>query len=278
MSQLSSQALAPTDIKIPSRKLAAPVPALLQTRAHEIFSTTCSGCHGVTAQPGANGPSLFSEDFLNGHTDAQIVQAINDGVPGTAMPSFKTLLFPDEMAQMPAYLRIRGGIVNRHVGPVPDINGKVFNTQKATFKAETLVKGLDQPWGMAFLPDGRLIFTERAGRLRFMDKNGKMSDPVKGTPSVFVRQDGGMLDVALSPDYAKTGWIYLSYSTVPPGYQVQPGEDTAPNVSAPTMTYIVRGKVNANNEWVDQQILFNPPPEFLSGQRRPLRFALPVRS
>ena len=72
---LSSQPLAPTDIKIPDRKQAAPVPALLQTRAHEIYSTTCSGCHGITAQPGAKGPSLLSEDFLNGHTDAQIVQA-----------------------------------------------------------------------------------------------------------------------------------------------------------------------------------------------------------
>jgi mono/diheme cytochrome c family protein len=192
MRQLSSQPLSPTDIQIPARKQAAPVPALLQTRAHEIYSTTCSGCHGITAQPGAKGPSLFADDFLSSHTDAQIVQAINDGVPGTAMPSFKTLLFPDEMAQMPAYLRIRGGIVNRHVGPVPDIDGKVFNTQKASFKAETLVKGLDQPWGMAFLPDGRMIFTERAGRLRFMDKTGKISDPVKGTPAVFVRQDGGI--------------------------------------------------------------------------------------
>ena len=53
------------------------------------------------------------------------------------MPSFKTLFFPDEIAQMPAYLRIRGGIVNRSVGPVPDITGKVFNTQKASFKVET---------------------------------------------------------------------------------------------------------------------------------------------
>src|ERR1700749_4244439 len=124
MRQLSSQPLAPTDIQIPPPKLAAPVPALLQTRAHEIYSTTCSGCHGFTAEPGAKGPSLFSESFLNNHTDAQIVQAITDGVPGTARPSFRTLLFPDEMAQMPAYLRIRGGIVNRHVGPIPDINGK----------------------------------------------------------------------------------------------------------------------------------------------------------
>ena len=100
----------------------------------------------------------------------------------------------------------------------------MFNSQKANFKVETLVKGLDQPWGMAFLPDGRMIFTERAGRLRFMDKNGNMSEPVKGTPSVFVRQDGGMLDVALHPDYARNGWIYLSYSSVPPGYQVPAGQ------------------------------------------------------
>src|SRR6516225_12096336 len=118
------------------------------------------------------------------------------------------------MAQMPAYLRIRGGIVNHHAGPVPDINGKVFNSQKATFKAETLVKGLDQPWGMAFLPDGRLIFTERAGRIRFLNKDGSVSEPVKGTPSVFVRQDGGMLDIALHPAFAKNGCIYLSYTTV----------------------------------------------------------------
>ncbi len=247
--------------QIPPRKLQAPVPALLQTRANEIFITACSGCHGATAQAGPSAPSLLSESFLNSHTDAQIVQALMEGLPNTPNHKFTTAFFPDEMAQMPAYLRIRGGIVNRHAGPVPDISGKDFTTQKAGFKVETLVKGLDQPWGLAFLPDGRAIFTERAGRLRFMDKNGTISEPVKGTPAVFVRQDGGMFDVQPHPDYAKNGWIYLSYSTVAPGYQVQPGDDQAPNMGPPTMTYVVRGKVNANNEWVDQQVLFNPPPD-----------------
>jgi len=257
--QLAEQPLASTDIKISPRKLAAPVPALLQTRAHEIFSTTCSGCHGITASAGPKGPSLFAPDFLASHSDDQLVQAITEGVPGTAMPSFKTLFFADEIAQMPAYLRIRGGIVNRKVGPVPDITGQTIQSQKATVKVETLVKGLNQPWGMAFLPDGRMIFTERSGEVRFMDKTGKISEPVKGTPAVFERQDGGMLDVALPPDFARTGWIYLSYSTVPPGYTPEPGSEKAPNLAPPTMTYVVRGKVNANNEWVDQQILFNPP-------------------
>ena len=251
--------LAPTDIKIPDYRMAPPVPALLQTRAHEIYSTTCSGCHGVSLQPGARAPSLFTQDYLGSRSDDQIVTAISDGPTGTPNHNFKNLFSPDEISQMPAYLRIRGGILKGRPGPVPDITGQVFHSQKETFKVETLVKGLDQPWGMAFLPDGRMIFTERAGRLRFMDRDGHISDPVKGTPDVVVRQDGGLLDVALHPDFAHNGWIYLSYTTTPPGYQIQPRELIGRNLAAPTMTYIVRGRVNARNEWVDQQTLFQPP-------------------
>ncbi|MDB5734982.1 MAG: yliI 4 [Alphaproteobacteria bacterium] len=250
--------LAPTDIKLPAHRMAVPVPALRQTRAFEIFTTTCSGCHGQTLEPGAKAKSLFTASYLDSRSDAQIVNAVTDGT-GITGHGFKTLLTPDEILQMPSYLRIVSGNLNRKMGAVPDITGKVLKTQKATFKVETLAKGLDQPWGFAFLPDGRMIFTERAGRIRFLDKAGKLSEPVKGTPTVFVRQDGGMLDIALHPDFAKNGWIYLSYTTVPPGYAVQPGEDKAPNLSAPTMTWIVRGKVNAANEWVDQQVLFQPP-------------------
>ena len=257
--QQNAQAAGPAELRIPVRKQQAPVPALLQSRANEIYNTTCAGCHGASAQPGPSARALFAKEFLDSRTDAQIVQVLTDGLTATPNHSFKTLFFPDEIAQMPALLRIRGGIVNRKVGPVPDINGKMFQSQKASFKVETLAKGFDQPWGMAFLPDGRLIFTERAGRIRFLNKDGSVSEPVKGTPSVFVRQDGGMLDIALHPDYAKNGWIYLSYTTVQPGYQVQPGDDAAPNMAPLTMTYIVRGKINASNEWVDQQILFNPP-------------------
>lgn len=250
--------LAPTNIEIPPHRMAPPVPALRQTRAYEIFNTTCSGCHGNTLAPGAKAKSLFTKDYLDSHSDAQIATAVAEGA-GIPNHNFQNLFSPDEISQMPAYLRIVSGNLNRKFGPVPDINGKVFTSQKQTFRVETLAKGLDQPWGAAFLPDGRMIFTERAGRLRFLDKDGKLSAPVKGTPTVFVRQDGGLFDVALHPDYARNGWIYLSYSSVPPGYQVQPGQDKAPNLSAPTMTYLVRGKVNARNEWVDQQALFSPP-------------------
>lgn len=251
--------LASTDVKMPPKRMAPPVPALRQTRAYEIWNTTCSGCHGNTLAAGAKAKSLYTTDYLSSHSDDQIVAAISDGPAGSTDHNFRRLFNPDEISQMPAYLRIVAGPLNRKVGPVPDINGKVFTSAKQKFKVETLAKGLNQPWGAAFLPDGRLIFTERSGQIRFLDKTGKLSEPVKGTPAVFERQDGGLLDIALHPDYAHNGWIYISYTTVPPGYQPTPEEYKAPNLSAPTMTYIMRGKVNANNEWVDQQILFQPP-------------------
>ena len=58
------------------------------------------------------------------------------------------------------------------------------------------------PWGLAFLPDGRLLVTERPGRLRFIGKDGRVSPPIKGVPEVRVAGQGGLLDVALSPDFA----------------------------------------------------------------------------
>ena len=240
-----------------ARRAHPPVPALLQTRTHELFMGNCAACHGNTIQPGPAAKSLFSEEFLAANTDAQIIEKVTNGVPASPKPhAYKTSFSADEISQIPSYVRIRGGIMNRRVGPVPDPAGKVFKTDKATFKVEVLAKGFNQPWGMTWTPDGRILFTERSGNLRFLDKNGKVSAPVKNTPKVFERQDGGMLDVALPPDYATSGWVYLSYSSVPPGYTPEPGAERAPNLAPPTMTVVVRGKINAANEWVDEQVLF----------------------
>ncbi len=204
--------------------MAPPVPALRQTRAYEIFNTTCSGCHGQTLVPGARAKSLFTHDYLDSHSDAQIVASVSEGA-GIANHNFQNLFSPDEIAQMPSYLRIVSGLLNRNLGPTPDITGKLFRTEKAAFKVEVLARGFNQPWGMAFLPDGRILFTERPGRMRLLSQDGKVSDPVKGTPKVFERQDGGMFDVALHPGFARNGWIYLSYSDVPPGYVPEPGSE-----------------------------------------------------
>jgi glucose/arabinose dehydrogenase len=72
--------------------------------------------------------------------------------------------------------------------------------------------GLDSPWAVELLPDGRFLVTERPGNLRIIAADGKVSAPVKGVPAVHARGQGGLLDVALDPDYAGNHTIYLSYA------------------------------------------------------------------
>lgn len=73
-------------------------------------------------------------------------------------------------------------------------------------------KGLSHPWGMQFLPDRRVLVSERDGRLRIVGTDGKLSPPVIGVPKVSDSGQGGLLDVALSPDFARTGTIFISYA------------------------------------------------------------------
>ncbi len=80
------------------------------------------------------------------------------------------------------------------------------------FDVVTVVEGLQNPWGMTFLPNGKMLVTERAGRLRVVTADGKMSEPVTGLPAVDARNQGGLLDVALDPNFAANGLIYWSYS------------------------------------------------------------------
>jgi len=76
----------------------------------------------------------------------------------------------------------------------------------------TVAKGLEHPWGLEFLPDGRMLVTERPGRLRIVSRDGKLSAPLTGVPRVYARGQGGLLDVALDPAFAKNQIIYLSYA------------------------------------------------------------------
>jgi glucose/arabinose dehydrogenase len=88
----------------------------------------------------------------------------------------------------------------------------VVATQKAKVQLEIVTDGLEHPWGLAFLPDGRALVTERPGRLRVLDRDGKLSVPLAGVPKVDVVGQGGLLDVALDPDFARNQRIYLSFA------------------------------------------------------------------
>ncbi len=83
---------------------------------------------------------------------------------------------------------------------------------KTAVKLTTVAKGLENPWALEFLPDGRMLVTEKAGQLRVVEKDGKIGAPIKGVPKVMSEGQGGLLDVALANDFAESGRIFLSYS------------------------------------------------------------------
>jgi glucose/arabinose dehydrogenase len=90
---------------------------------------------------------------------------------------------------------------------------QVIKSEKQNFQVDTITTELLNPWGIAFLPDGRILITERAGEIRIV-KDGKLLDErIQGLPSpIYVKGQSGLLDIALHPDYATNGWLYLSYS------------------------------------------------------------------
>lgn len=87
-----------------------------------------------------------------------------------------------------------------------------FKTSAGEVVVETVASGLENPWGLAFLPDGRMLVTERSGRLRMIGTDGRLSAPMPGLPQIRARGQGGLLDVALDPGFAENRTVYLSYA------------------------------------------------------------------
>ena len=90
--------------------------------------------------------------------------------------------------------------------------GQTHATGAASIRVETVASGLHHPWGLAFLPDGRMLVTERKGLLRVVTPDGEVSGAIYGVPEVEARGQGGLLDVALDPAFAENRLVYLSYA------------------------------------------------------------------
>ena len=83
---------------------------------------------------------------------------------------------------------------------------------KTAIQVKEIAKGLQNPWSLQFLPDGRILVTERPGLMRLISMDGKVSEPVEGLPNVVNKGQGGLLDVLLAQDFATSGLIYFSFS------------------------------------------------------------------
>ncbi len=93
-------------------------------------------------------------------------------------------------------------------------SAQTIQTDEQTVTVATVAGGLEHPWGLAFLPDGSMLVTERSGRVRLVAPDGTLSAPLQGAPPTRGFGQGGMLDIALDPDFAETGHVFIAYSAI----------------------------------------------------------------
>ena len=120
---------------------------------------------------------------------------------------------------------------------------------KTAIKLTAVAQGLANPWGLQFLPDGRYLVTEKPGRLRIVAKDGSLGEPISGVPEVAAQGQGGLLDVALAPDYIESGTIFLSFSE--------------PRGNGASATAVARGKLvidGASGKLEDVKVIFQQEP------------------
>ncbi len=206
----------------------------------KLYTENCASCHGPE-MAGGSAPSLIYRSV----NDAQATQSIRDG-----HPTLRHLFNDAEIRGLVIYMHERAAAYERdhtkYNAPAP---GVTVQSEKAAFKLERVIEtGLDVPWAVAFLPDGRMLVTERPGRLRIFENGKLLPEPIHGMPAVY-GGEGGLLDVVL-----QNGWLYLSYG------------DKSPNGQG--MTAIMRGHLRGG-EFVDRQQIFKADPALYrpGGQR-----------
>ncbi len=221
-----------------------------QQSVTQLWGEHCAGCHGARGE-GVEGhaASLLDSAKRDPVFDRAYYDTIRDGTPKAKDHAFAGKLRNGEVWALVVQIRELQEGERRRLNDYPKAKDGVYTGLHESFRVEPVVdKGLAVPWSVDFLPSGDMLVTERAGNVRVFSK-GVLGEPLKGTPPVRVRGQGGMMDVAVHPDYAKNGWVYLSFS--------DPLEKGGASLG---MTKIVRGRIR-DGAWVDQQTIFQAKPE-----------------
>ncbi len=220
--------------------------AFAQVDAAALYQQYCAQCHGSDLD-GGNSASLIDGVWQFGAENSYITRNIKHGIPHLGMPSYESSLSDEEIKAVVGYIRD----VEKEEGAERPPIAETLETMDYFMVAETFADDLEIPWAIDFIDENTALITERPGRLRIV-RNGKLqSEPVAGTPEVLHEGQGGLMDVAVDPEYSDNGWIYLAYSHALSNYE---GE------RPPAMTRIVRGNIE-NNTWTNEQVLFEAPPE-----------------
>lgn len=199
--------------------------------AAALYAALCANCHGAALE-GGKGPALLGR-LHHGDEAPGLARSITAGFPTTGMPAMGNALSAADVTALVVYLREQRS--QRVVpGPAEPLDQQlVRHSKEHDYRIEAVVQeGLQVPWSFDWLPDGRILLTERAGRLRVIKDGKLLPAPVAGIPEVIERGEGGLMSVRVAPDFATSGWIYLSFSD--------------PGAAEHAMTKIVRGKFDGD--------------------------------
>lgn len=220
--------------------------APFQQTAASNYQKYCAGCHGDNLE------KFAAKSWMEEEGNASVIKSIKFGIEDIGMPAFQKTFSDQEIAALAAY--VKKGIPEDRSRLKPALKvGDIVETEQQNFIVETVVTGLKVPWGLAFLPNGDLLISEREGKLYRFSK-GKLSEPVEGLPPIMAFGQGGLLDLCLHPDYKNNGWIYISYSALDTESKKRIGS-----------TAIMRAKLQ-ENKLTNQQVIFKGTPATEKGQ------------
>jgi aldose sugar dehydrogenase len=208
--------------------------------APENYQKYCAGCHGDNLE------KFTAKKWMEEEGTASVVKSIKYGIEDIGMPAFQKTFTDEEIEELALYVK-KGIPADKSTLKPAVTEGQIIESEVQRFSVDTVVTGLNVPWGMAFLPNGDMLISERAGTLHIFSK-GKLSPPVDGLPPIMAFGQGGLLDLCLHPNYEKNGWIYIAYSALDKESAKRKGN-----------TAILRARLK-DQKLIDQQIIFTGEP------------------
>lgn len=236
----------------------------LMDRFEGLYNKQCGDCHGEALQGTTQGPPLAGIELRHGDSIAALTASIAEGFPDAGMPAWAPILgdtWVENLAYYVAERRQGTTLADFRVNADITMPSGVIATEQAAFRLETIATDLaGMVYALAPLPDGSFLVTERLRGLRTVSADGVPGPLVAGTPKAYddakmtwgqMMGLGWIMDVALHPDYAANGWVYLSYADRCEDCNAASRESGKPV----SMNKLVRGRIR-DNTWVDEQVIW----------------------
>lgn len=229
------------------------------TSVTALYDQTCAKCHGDKGQGGGGGTSsLNTLAKFDQSYDKVFFGAIKKGRPEDGMEAYGTTLSDNMIWGLVVHIRELQYNALRAENGGPKATNGVYRAKDHNYRIESVIPrnaGLSTPWAIDWLPDGRTLITNKSGSIS-VARGSKIVGSIEGLPEVFTGGQGGLLDVAVHPNYASNGWIYLSFS------------DRAKANPSLAFTKIIRGKLVWTGDtarWSNQETIYEAPQAMYSG-------------